>query len=147
MAVKPHLAQPDRAQGFTLLELLVVLAIVAIGSAVVTLSLRESPQTRLQSEAERLIAVLEAARANARASNTALRWHADDKGFQVQTLAATGQTQQTMTWYHAGTQATPSDVLISPEPVQARISVTLRLGNEARLSVGTDGAAAFKVLP
>ena len=133
--------------GFTLLELLVVLAIVAIGSAVVTLGLRDSPQTRLQSEADRLIAVLEAARADARASNTALRWHADDKGFELQTLPVAGQARQAMAWYNAGTQATPSDVLISAEPIQARTTITLRHGSGARLTIGTDGAAAYKVLP
>jgi general secretion pathway protein H len=135
-----------KTSGFTLLELLVVLTIIAIASAVVTLSLRDSSSTRLQSEAERLVAVLETARADARASNTALLWHADAKGFEVQTLPATGQARQTMVWLQAGTQAAPSDVLISPEPVQARTRLTLTLG-AARLTLGTEGATAFKVLP
>lgn len=133
--------------GFTLLELLLVLAIIAIGSAVVTLSLRDSPQTRLQMEAERLIAVLEASRADARASNTAMRWHADDKGFELQTLPASGAALRAMAWQYKGTQATPTDVLISAEPIQARTTVTLRHGGGASLKIGTDGAAAFKVLP
>ena len=146
MAVNRQPAQLGRTAGFTLLELLVVLAIIAIASAAVTLSLRDSPSTRLQSEAARLIAVLETARADARASNTALHWHADAKGFQVQTLPAAGQARQTMVWLQVGTQATPSDVLISPEPVQASTRLTLTLGG-SRLTLGTEGAAAFKVLP
>ena len=133
--------------GFTLLELLVVLAIIASASAAVVLSLRDSPQTRLQAEAERVIAVLEASRADARASNTAMRWHADDQGFQVHTLPATGPAVHNMAWLHKGTQASPVDVLISAEPVQARSRLTLSHDSGASLSIGTDGAAAFKVLP
>jgi len=136
-----------KAAGFTLMELLVVLAIIASASVAVVLSLRDSPQTRLQAEAERVIAVLEASRADARASNTAMRWHADDKGFQVHTLPANGTALQNMAWLHKGTQASPEDVLISPEPVQARSRLTLRHDSGASLSIGTDGAAAFKVLP
>jgi len=133
--------------GFTLLELLVVLAIIASASAAVVLSLRDSPQTRLQAEAERVIAVLEASRADARASNTAMRWHADDQGFQVHTLPADGPPVHNMAWLHKGTQALPVEVLISAEPVQARSRLTLSHDSGARLSIGTDGAAAFKVLP
>jgi len=133
--------------GFTLLELLVVLAIVAIASATVTLSLRDSAQTRLQSEAERLIAVLEATRADARASHTAALWHANEKGFDVYNLPTTGPALHNMAWLHQGTQATPTDVLISAEPVQARSTITLRHDSGASLRIGTDGAAAFKVLP
>lgn len=133
--------------GFTLLELLLVLAIIAIGSTAVTLSLRDSPQTRLQMEAERLIAVLEASRADARASNTALRWHADDKGFEVHTLPSSGKALHAMAWQFKGTEASPTDVLISAEPIQARTSVTLRHGSGTSLKIGTDGAAAYKVLP
>ena len=136
-----------KAAGFTLLELLVVLAIIAMASGAVVLSLRDSPQTRLQAEAERLIAVLEATRADARASNTAMRWHADDTGFQVHTLPAGGLPVQTMTWLHKGTQASPPDMVISAEPVQARSRLTLRHDSGARLTIGTDGAAAFKVQP
>jgi len=136
-----------KAAGFTLLELLVVLAIIASASVAVVLSLRDSPQTRLQAEAERVIAVLEASRADARASNTAMRWHADDKGFQVHTLPANGTALQNMAWLHKGTQASPEDVLISPEPMQARSRLTLRHDSGASLSIGTDGSAAFKVLP
>lgn len=136
-----------KAAGFTLLELLVVLAIIAVASGAVVLSLRDSPQTRLQAEAERVIAVLEATRADARASNTAMRWRADDTGFQVHTLPANDPPVHNMAWLHKGTQASPADVLISADPVQARLRLTLRHDSGARLTLGTDGAAAFKVLP
>ena len=47
---------PQRTDlGFTLLELLVVLLIMALGSAGVALSLRQSPEQSLEREAQRLI--------------------------------------------------------------------------------------------
>ena len=49
--------------GFTLLELLVVLSIMAIGSAGVVLMMRNSPEQALAQDAQRLVAWLETARA------------------------------------------------------------------------------------
>ena len=54
--------------GFTLIELLVVIAIIAIATAGVGLALRNTGQENLDREAERLSALLEAARAQSRAS-------------------------------------------------------------------------------
>ena len=56
------------AQGFTLLELLVVVALIAIATAGVSLSLRDSADSALERDATRLAALLETARAQARAS-------------------------------------------------------------------------------
>ena len=55
--------RPRRNAGFTVLELLIVVAIVAMASAGVTLSLRDGKEVQLEREAERLVALLEAARA------------------------------------------------------------------------------------
>jgi general secretion pathway protein H len=125
---------------------LVVLAIIALASATVSLSLRDSAQNQLQSEAERLIAVLEATRADARASNSAMRWHANNTGFEVHTQTNKGDTVHAMAWLYPGIQASPTDVLISAEPIQARTTVTLRHDNGASLNIGSDGAAPFKVM-
>lgn len=65
-------ASPPR--GFTLLELLVVLAIVAVSAGVAALALRDGDSTRLEREAVRLAALLEMARAEARVSGTPVRW-------------------------------------------------------------------------
>ena len=48
-----------RQQGLTLLELMVVLLIIGFATAGVALALRDSSQTQLEREAQRLIAVLE----------------------------------------------------------------------------------------
>ena len=46
-----------RGKGFTLLELLVVVALIAMATAGVSLSLRDSRQTQLEREAQRLVAL------------------------------------------------------------------------------------------
>src|ERR1700752_2241411 len=61
-------------RGFTLLELLVVLALLAIVVATVSLSVRDPGTAQLEREAERLSALLEAGRAEARPSALPVRW-------------------------------------------------------------------------
>jgi general secretion pathway protein H len=53
-------------QGFTLLELMVVVAIIALATATVSLALPDSNRDRLETEALRLSALLESARAQKR---------------------------------------------------------------------------------
>ena len=55
-------------RGFTLLELMVVIAVIAIGSAVASLALRDRGASALAREADRLAALLESARAQSRAA-------------------------------------------------------------------------------
>ena len=52
-----------RARGFTLLELLVVLSIMALATVGVGLAMRDGTQAQLERDAERLAALLESARA------------------------------------------------------------------------------------
>ncbi len=114
----------QRQQGLTLLELLVVLAIIGLAMAGVSLSLRDSSQTQIEREAQRLVAVLEAARAQSRTSGVALVWQATPEGFAIRPALAAGQSNNTPspsalnnnnptnpiasrneTWLAAGTQA------------------------------------------
>ena len=60
--------------GFTLIELIVVVALIAIASAVASLALRDPAATRLEHEGARLVALLEAARTEARASGLPASW-------------------------------------------------------------------------
>src|SRR5450830_1066242 len=73
---------PQRTvRGFTLLELIVVIAIIAIATAAVSFALRDSSQAQLDREADRLAALLESARAQSRASGVAVRWRPVEGSF------------------------------------------------------------------
>jgi general secretion pathway protein H len=63
------------SHGFTLIELLVVIALIAIGTAAVSFSLRDTAETVLERDAERLAALFESARARSRASGVPVKWH------------------------------------------------------------------------
>jgi general secretion pathway protein H len=149
----------QRQRGLTLLELLVVLAIIGVAMAGVSLSLRDSHQTQLEREAQRLIAVLEAARAQSRTSGIALIWQATPDGFVVRPTPggrASPIASRTETWLTAGTQATADNantVALGPEPILLPARITLRViradsqAPAPSLIVGTDGLRPFQVLP
>ena len=133
-------------RGFTLIELLVVMALVAIGSSLVVLSLRDSTQQQLQQETDRLKAVLENAKAQARSRSTPMVWRSDAQGFSLRTLPEQGPPLQTMMWLHPGTQVTPAEWVISAEPVQVAMQFQVKR-NGGSLTLKSDGVQAFKVQP
>ena len=160
----------QRQRGLTLLELLVVLAIIGLVMAGVSLSVRDSRQTQLEREAQRLVAVLEAARAQSRTSGVALIWQTTPEGFVIQPAASSNATgpmaARKDTWLTAGTQASVTTALASnnntaptnavvlgPEPILAAARIRLRIAtaNNAQaapaLTLGTDGLQPFRVLP
>jgi general secretion pathway protein H len=158
----------QRQQGLTLLELLVVLAIIGFSVAGVSLSLRDSSQTQLEREAQRLVAVLEAARAQSRTSGVALIWQPTAEGFVIRPAIAPNQAlsnsaspiaTRTETWLTTGTQAAINTatrtnlVVLGPEPIlaPARITLSVATSNSAKpfptLSIGTDGLRPFQVVP
>ena len=135
-------------RGLTLVELMVVLLIVGIATAVTLLALPDSPQAQLQAEASRLVALLESARAASRAQDEALRWQVNDAGFRFEGRAGGPWPNQ---WLHADTQAQvigARELLLGPEPVIGAQAVALnhRRRPESRLWVGTDGVHPFQIL-
>ncbi len=153
----------QRQHGLTLLELLVVLAIIGFAMAGVSLSLRDSSQTQLEREAQRLIALLEAARAQSRTSGVAVVWQPTPEGFAIRSPLTT----RTEVWLTAGTQAVVSTavpspntntatanlVVLGPEPILAPTRITLNVisanntPSTPTLRIGTDGLQPFKVVP
>lgn len=162
----PHLVRHDdktrlRLRGFTLLELLVVLAIVAIGSAGVGFAMRDGTQNQLEREALRLSALLESARARSQLSGVPVRWQPTDTGFRFEGLSrqtSTG-TELPTSWLDAdiraevdvpgtpGPAGQPATLLLGPEPIIAPQSLTLlsRSQPEKRVKLGTDGVRPFTV--
>lgn len=69
-------------QGFTLIELMVVLVIIGIASAAVSLSIKPDPLHGLRQDADRLVQLLQIAQAEALADGRPITWRADDKGFR-----------------------------------------------------------------
>ncbi len=135
------------ASGFTLLELLVVIAIMAIATAGATLALRDSNSTALEREAQRLSAVLEAARSQSRTTGLPLIWQAAEQGFViVNSLPA--EPSATQAWLTSGVTAQTADnnpnVLLGPEPIIAAQAITLALGDQ-RIQLSTDGLRPFRI--
>jgi general secretion pathway protein H len=138
------------ARGFTLIELIVVVAIVAIASALASLALRDPAASKLEHEAVRLAALLESARAEARASGIAARWEpltqdAGGAGFRFVGLARS--EPMPTHWLEAGTAAQViggAVVLLGPEPLIGEQRIVLRLDDQ-RLTLATDGIGPFTV--
>jgi general secretion pathway protein H len=136
---------PIRVGGFTLLELLVVVAIIAIASAGVSFALRDSADTQLEREAQRLAALLESARAQSRTSGRPVQWRAIPGGFRFEGLPPEALPEQ---WLEPGTEVLGAGVLqLGPEPIIGRQQVVL--GSSAlpgrSLSIATDGLRPFAV--
>ena len=132
-------------RGFTLLELLVVLAIVAMATAGVTLALRDSADTALEREAQRLVALFESARAQSRASGVVVHWHATPGGFLFEGLPADALPTR---WLTEGmtVRGNPS-VLLGPEPIVGAqaIEVVNSQQPQRAIRVATSGLRPFAV--
>jgi len=134
-----------RARGFTLLELLVVVAIIAIASAGVSFALRDSGATQLDREAQRLAALLESARAQSRSSGVAVRWYPVAGGFRFDGVPANSLPDR---WLSDTTQVRGAVALqLGPEPIIGRQQVVLESSAAPgrSLRVATDGLRPFAV--
>ena len=135
------------ARGFTLLELLVVVAIIALASAGVSFALRDSQATQLEREAQRLAALLESARAQSRSSGIAVRWYPIEGGFRFDGAAAETLPQR---WLADSTQVRGmGTLLLGPEPIigpQEVVLVSAALPGRS-LRIATDGLRPFAVTP
>ncbi|GKT23647.1 prepilin-type N-terminal cleavage/methylation domain-containing protein [Acidovorax sp. SUPP3334] len=136
-----------RARGFTLFELLVVVSIIALATAGVGFALRDNGQTLLDREGERLSALLEAARAQSRASGATVRWRAFAGGFRFEGLPGNPSPGA---WLDPGTQVLgPAVVQLGPEPLIGPQQILLaNQGHPGRaVRVVTDGLRPFTVEP
>lgn len=151
-----------RRPGFTLIELLLVLLLIALVSGLVSLSLRDGGQASLEREAQRLAALLEAGRAEARATGVAVRFELVGQGerptagdqadarFRFVGLAPgslPGSANNPGRWLDHEVQAridNASALLLGPEPLIGAQRISLSLGSQTRV-LATDGLAPFAV--
>jgi general secretion pathway protein H len=145
-------ASSSRDPGFTLIELMVVVALIAIATAAVSLSLRDPAATRLDQEGARLVALLESARTQSRAIGVAASWQpataaSAAQGFAFVGLPATSELPDH--WIVPGVSAEvtgASAVVLGPEPVIGAQTIVLHLDGQSMV-VATDGLGPFVAEP
>lgn len=138
-----------RAQGFTLLELMIVTALIAVTVGMATLALRDGNANRLEEEGARLSALFEGARARARAEGTEVLWRpAREIGPGFQFVGLPPDSTIPSNWLDDRTRGEiiGSPVLrLGPEPVIGAQRVVLRI-EDRQLVLATDGMGPFVVV-
>lgn len=138
--------------GFTLLELLVVVAIIALATTGVSFSLRDSQTAVLDREAARLQAMLESGRAQSRTTGATVRWIPDANGFKFDGVSTRGISTESLAGHRAWLDpaiearvdepAGQTSLVLGPEPLLPRQALSLSLGGRT-VRIGTDGLSPF----
>ena len=152
--------RPQPSPGFTLIELLLVLMLIAMVSGLASLALRDGNESRLEREALRLTALLEAGRAEARASGVAVRFEliapnpaavAGSNADAPLAFRFAGLPPELLPpgrWLEPAVRAQidgASALKLGPEPLIGAQRITLML-NDRQLVLATDGLGPFAVL-
>jgi general secretion pathway protein H len=143
-------------RGFTLLELLVVLMIIAVSVGVVSLALRDGSATQLEREGARLSALLEMARAESRVTGTPVRWVPGSSnpsdppeargGFRFVGMSKLQPLPSRWLDGAVSGQVVGGDsVLLGPDALLPPQRIVLRLA-EQRLELASDGLGPFAVV-
>ena len=138
-----------RPLGFSLLELMVVVMLVALATALTTLSMRDASQNKLEEEGARLSALLETARTQSRIIGTDVTWNpVDTGGLEFDGLPPAATKELLKRWLDSDTRATivgAPQIKLGPEPLLPAQRVVLHLGDRD-LTVGTDGLTPFQII-
>ena len=139
------------ARGFTLIEVMLVVVLIAVVSALASLSLRDPATTRLEQEGARLVALLESARAEARASGLAVVWEpvpadpAKPGAVDFRFVGLPSRVALPTRWLEPGVVAQIAGaptLVLGPEPMIGAQRLELRLDKQ-RLALATDGLGPF----
>lgn len=142
-----------QAQGFTLLELMVVVALAALMAAGLTFSLRDNSLQQLEREGLRLSSLLDAARAQSRTSGAPIVWRATAQGFEFIGASPRRDANESLTepraWLAPGTvvqviepTGNPRELVLGPEPLGTPQRLLLTLAGQ-QLELASNGLRAF----
>ncbi len=129
------------------------MALIAIGSSLIALALRDGNQNRLDEEGARLSALLESARAEARASGISVRWAPADAaasdGAHFRFIGLPQSAALPTRWLGEGVSVEivgARALVLGPEPVLPPQRLVLHLADR-RLVLASDGLAPFEPAP
>jgi general secretion pathway protein H len=129
---------------------MVVISLIAIAAGLISLSLRDPASTQLENEAARLVALLESARAESRASGIPVKWEprtqSEMDGFDFKGL--TNPSEFPDHWLGSGVSAEivgATAITLGPEPFIPPQRIVLRMDDQ-RLALATDGLGPFAVV-
>ncbi|RZM01961.1 MAG: type II secretion system protein GspH [Variovorax sp.] len=151
------MARRSPQAGFTLLELIVVIAIMALATAGVGFAMRDAGDTALAREADRLVALLESARVQSRTSGSTVYWRATPRGpgdfafdgLRPGALPTAWLSSEGVGAVTGDGQGRPTPGLqLGPEPIIGAQQVVLTYPGtpERRLRIATDGLRPFAVV-
>ena len=143
------------------MELLLVVSLIVMVSAGVGFAMRDAGQSQLEREAQRLVALLDSARAQSRATGVPVYWQAGAAGFEFTGLpprkagpdaasvaVSPGESADPpplTRWLSEGvTVQDAALVTLGPEPIIERQQIVLLQGTRS-LRITTDGLRPFTV--
>lgn len=140
----------DRRCGFTLLEVLVVLAILAVVVGTVTVSLAPAGSRRVDEEGARLAALFRLAQDESRVRSREIVWRADRHGYRFDVVGAAAvrtsdDPLRPRAWPFPVDAVTPGEVRLGREPLLAAVDIRIAMpGRTLTLAVDAMGEATVK---
>ena len=132
-----------------MIELIVVVALIALAVGMISLALRDPAATRLEQDAVRLTALLESARAASRASGLRVRWLpqrvSDNEHFRFDGLPTALALPTHWLDPQVSAEVSANGILLGPEPLIGAQRIVLSL-DDHRLTLATDGLGPFEVV-
>jgi general secretion pathway protein H len=134
-----------RGRGYTLIELLIVIAIIGIAAGVVTLSVRGDDSRRVTQEGERLAALFRMAQSEARVGGRPIYWQADLSGYRFRAAGPDAapmaeELTRERRWPFAVRRVARSELVFGREPLREPAEVEIATaGPVLRLSLDAMG--------